>query len=51
MWYIQMKYDQMEALKLRILSTPDSFLNNQLILKSESLVDLQMNKDFGVIPH
>lgn len=46
---IQMKCDQIEALKLRILNILISFLSNKLAIKASLRVNLQMNKDFGVI--
>ena len=49
MWSIQMKCDQIEALILRILNLPVSFSSNKLAIKASLCINLQMNKDFGVI--
>ena len=44
-----MKCDQIEALIFRILTISFSFPSNKVVLKASLCINLQMNKDFGVI--
>lgn len=44
-----MKCDQIEALKLRILNIPFTFPSNKPAVSASLCINLQMNKDFGVI--